>query len=418
MVNKNSIVLRIIRRALRVIKKIPQAPFFLLSMPFTLILIMAFPFVKIKFIRLCSNRIGHYAMNTELLLCYLDEIKNNEKNIKYYFYLLDAPVCNNQLHTMWKRMIFIVPFTKLISKIDLSLLFIFGSRYKNSALKKFEMSQGNQDINGYFKKYTPHLSFINDEIKRGENLLLQLGIPKGASFVCLYARDATYLNTVYPKNDWSYHFYRDCNIHNFSTAALYLANKGYYVVRMGKVVASAFEVDHPNIIDYSTNQLRSDFGDIYITAQCKFFISTSAGLDGIAQIFRKPILFVNVAPFKNQLQFWYPCEYFITKKFFDKTKNACLSAQYIEEKIKNHGNLQKLFVENNWEILENSADEILQATIEMENYFSHTDMKYSENPFHVLLKKSLTLSIIPERDFLKFNVEKFYIKPCDQFWKN
>jgi len=125
-----------------------------------------------------------------------------------------------------------------------------------------------------------------------------------------------------------------------------------------------------------------------------------------------------VAPFKNQLQFWYPCEYFITKKFFDKTKNACLSAQYIEEKIKNHGNLQKLFVENNWEILENSADEILQATIEMENYFSHTDMKYSENPFHVLLKKSLTLSIIPERDFLKFNVEKFYIKPCDQFWKN
>ena len=120
-------------------------------------------------------------------------------------------------------------------------------------------------------------------------------------------------------------------------------------------------------------------------------------------------------PVNQNLQDIYPN---ITERKALKTLLDRHGKKALEEKIKNHGNLQKLFVENNWEILENSADEILQATIEMENYFSHTDMKYSENPFHVLLKKSLTLSIIPERDFLKFNVEKFYIKPCDQFWKN
>ena len=67
-------------------------------------------------------------MNTELLLCHLDEIKRKEKKVKYFFYLLNAPICNVQLHIMWKRVIRILPFTKIIMQVDNVMQFIKWNR--------------------------------------------------------------------------------------------------------------------------------------------------------------------------------------------------------------------------------------------------------------------------------------------------
>src|SRR3990167_794205 len=415
-IKKRALTKRIFGLSLRTIKKLPHFPFLFIALPCSLFLILIFPFVKIKFIRLCSDRIGHYAMNTELLLCHLDEIKRKEKKVKYFFYLLNAPICNVQLHIMWKRVIRILPFTKIIMQVDNVMQFIFRDKYKNSALKKFETGAGNEDVEGYFKKFNTHLSFTNIELQRGRQLLLTLGIPIGARYVCLYVRDATYLSRHYPKKDWSYHFYRDCDIQNFSKAALYLANKGYYVIRMGKAVAKAFNIKNPKIIDYAKNQLRSDFLDIYLTAHCQFFISTSAGLDGVAQIFRKPILFVNVAPLQHQLQYWYPCNLFIIKNIFDKTKNHFISLKELDRKILGIHNLNKTFEENNWEIVDNNADEILEAVSEMESFIFRQEYKEKNNPFRSLLENSLTFSMLPHRHLLRSDPEKFYIKMCDQFW--
>lgn len=407
----------ILKQLSRIIKKLWRTVIFILSLPIVFMLILLFPFYKIKFVSLFSDRIGHYAMNTELLLCYLDEIRLTENRVKYLFYTRDAPICNKQLHTMWKRIIPILLFTQLAARIDSLMFLFFKERYKNAELKKFEISTGNVDSVGRFKKHPVHLSFTADEIKQGRKLLLALGVPIDAKFVCLLVRDPAYLNAHFSTMDWSHHFYRDCDIDNFTQAALYLANKGYYVIRMGKTVAKRFDVAHPLVIDYANHPLRSDFGDIYLTAHCAFFISTASGLDGVAQIFRKPILQVNIAPLKHQLQFWYPCKLFVIKKIFDNTNVRCVTLKEMDERIKDVDDLQALFNALNWTIIENTPEEIVDAVQEMEAWVTQKNSPGQSNPFHDLLKTPLSFSMIDHRDFLRNNSEKFYTRMVEQFWK-
>ena len=413
--NIKSIARKIYCRVLRLLRKWWHAPFLIISLPVSFVLIMLFPFFKVKFIRLCSDRIGHYAMNTELLLCYLDEIKLKEKNTKYFFYTLDAPICNDQLHRMWKRTMPIIVFPKIMAQINACMRGVYGDYYKDDVLKKFESGAGNEDSDGYLRKYSQHLFFVDNELKKGKELLSNLGIPAGASFVCFVVRDSAYLNKYLPKNDWSYHFYRDSNIENFSKAALFLANKGYYVIRMGKAVQRHFDVKHHNIIDYANLSLRSDFADIYLSAHCKFFISTPTGLDAIPEIFRKPVLFVNVAPFLSELQYWYPGEFFIFKKIYDNTNRRFVLLNEVDEKINNPRDISRIFDRLDWVIVENTEDEILEAVQEMEDHVNQK-FKKKNNPFCALLKTSLPFSVLSNRDALRENPEKFYIRMCDEFF--
>ncbi len=41
---------------------------------------------------------------------------------------------------------------------------------------------------------------------------------------------------------------------------------------------------------------RTDFMDIYLSAKCKFFITSGVGLMAIPMIFRRPLLCVNYIP--------------------------------------------------------------------------------------------------------------------------
>ena len=382
----------------------------ILSLPITFVLILIFPFYKIRLVGLFSDRIGHYAMNTELLLCYLDKIRSTERRVKYLFYTRDAPICNEQLHKMWKRTICILPMTKLAGFVDRSMFAILKSRYKNRELKRFETPNGYQDLNGRLRNHVSHLQFHSEEEKCGKMLLSELGIPVNARFICILARDAAYLKKHFPNNDWSYHSYRDCDIENFKKAATYLANKGYYVLRMGKNVIKSFAINHPNIIDYANHSLRSDFLDIYLSAHCTFFISTATGLDAVPQIFKRPVLLTNIAPFNQQLQYWYPCEFFVTKKIFDYKKNKFLSLKEIENVVAQTQNFQNKFKELNWYITENSDEEILDAVKEMEEKVISEGGREIKNNFYEFVTGKLPFSMIADREWIRSHPEKFYIK--------
>ena len=80
---------------------------------------------------------------------------------------------------------------------------------------------------------------------------------------------------------------------------IFLAERGYMVFRMGKIVEKPFNLDHPLILDYANSTYRSDFLDIWLLANCFFCISTGVGLEEVARIFRKPIVNVNYLPLSN-----------------------------------------------------------------------------------------------------------------------
>jgi putative glycosyltransferase (TIGR04372 family) len=125
-------------------------------------------------------------------------------------------------------------------------------------------------------------------------LLRKLGIPKGAKWVCLIVRDNAYMKAKFPQNDWSYHDYRDANLEDYMYAAQNLIVEGYYVVRMGEVVAEQLPIKHTKLIDYPPQ--RTEFGDLYLGANCEFCIGTPCGFMMIPQVFQRPLCMTDFAP--------------------------------------------------------------------------------------------------------------------------
>lgn len=411
---------RLLRFRSRVIRKWWHAPLLIVSLPTTLILIFLRPFIKIKLIRLGSERIGHYAMNTELLLCHLDKMKKEEKRTKYFFYT-GTLICNQQLHQMWKRAVFILPFpiiTEIIAiQVNSILLPLFGNDYKSEELLRFESGYGADDINGDLRQYPIHLFFTNFELQRGARLLTQLGIPVGAKVICLLVRDTSFLARYFPDRDWSYQSHRDCSIENFQKAALFLANKGYYVVRMGKTVLQSFNVQHINVIDYANHSIRSDFGDIYLSAHCTFFLSTAAGLDGVAEIFRRPIVRVDVPFPLERVPYWYPCIFFIIKKVCDKKSGMLISLREIHSILHNSKDIKKTMDLMNWVFVENNENEILEVVQEMESDIQQKTRKNIKKSFPSSVQTQQNLSLFIPPNLLTSQAEKFTAKMGRKFYE-
>lgn len=353
---------------MKVIKAIIRRMGYGVSFPVTLIILILWPFKKIRLIGLQSARIGHYALNTELMLCALDREKTRYTSFRFYNM---AKPCNTQLYRMWRRIIPVVRFSLIASQVDRLLGFFLGSPYRDYPIKKRYEScaTGAVDKTGLLKEIDhPHLFFTDKEHQKARNLLKKIGVSDQMRFICLVVRDSAYLNKAYPDKNWQYHNHRDADIAHYQKTALYFANKGYVVFRMGKFVNCAFGVDHPNVIDYANHPLRSDFLDIYLSAHCFFCISTCTGLDCVSQIFRRPVLLTNISPTFGETLMWYPCTLFIPKLLKNKHSDQCLT---LTETAKicaplSSEDVLSVFESQQLTLIENDADAILAAAIEME----------------------------------------------------
>jgi putative glycosyltransferase (TIGR04372 family) len=152
---------------------------------------------------------------------------------------------------------------------------------------------------------------------------------------------------------------------SYQEAALFLAKAGYYVIRMGKWVSSTFDVSHPNIIDYANHTLRCDFLDIYLSSKCEFFMSTSSGVDAVAQVFRHPLLLTNVS-FPSELRFYAKNCLFIPKKLKFKNSAQFLTFHKIHELTFSHEREISTILKNETlEVVNNTGDEIIDVVQEM-----------------------------------------------------
>ena len=276
------------------LKIIFNEPTLIVSLPlafiFLFILKLLSPFLLVRFGLLHSDRIGHFAANTQIFLIE-EEFNLKTKKTFDIFYFPRIP-CNQQLAKMWKRNIrifpknIIRPFCLISRRLSFFNAHVTGRR------------QGSdRDINNLLDKSNNKLKFTENEKEFGFQELKKFGLEKNNKFVCLIVRDSEYLNKTFPQGDWSYHDFRDSNIDSFLDAAEFIANQGIYVFRMGKFTKKKFISSNKKIIDYSNSKYRTDFLDIYLSANCLFCISTSTGLDAIPFIFRKPIAYANVVPF-------------------------------------------------------------------------------------------------------------------------
>ena len=247
----------------------------------------------IRFAWVITPRIGHMASNFEILLTNLElgHLHSKRKTITVWVPSSEI-VANKFLFRMIKRRVFIVPRWSWIVVFYLNR-FIPGGHLH-------DLGAGNErDYRSILDSSPPQLRFEPKELEEGKRFLKSIGIPETSKFVCLNIRDSSYLSVMYPGKDWSYHDYRDTDLRSYIDSVKYLVDQGYFVIRMGAVVGNPFPFLHPMFIDYACSELRTDFLDVFLGANCTFCVSTGTGFDSIPYIFRREILFVNHAPMRD-----------------------------------------------------------------------------------------------------------------------
>ena len=162
----------------------------------------------------------------------------------------------------------------------------------------------------------PHVMFTKKENNLGQQYLKDFGIKPDEKFICFIVRDPAY-KEIYQANikpDWSYHDFRNSNIQNCKKAISTLSEKGYWIFRMGKGVASKFNTNQKRVFDYANSDFRSDFLDIWLFANCHFCVAGNPGIFMLTQVYRKPTCQINIT--QLHLQGWLDNRLMIFKKFF------------------------------------------------------------------------------------------------------
>ncbi|MFB0566235.1 MAG: TIGR04372 family glycosyltransferase [Candidatus Aminicenantaceae bacterium] len=313
------------------------------------------PIIHVQFGALISERIGHFAGNTELYLCKRDAGLEGKRTFDIFYHT--GPICNQQLKKMWDRVLHVSNFG-------------FHLDLHNRRLPGWEKHviewayNADRDIHGLLARMPMHLSFTPGEERQGNSALRELGIPEGAPFVCFIARDPAYLDVLFPSKNWNYHDYRDSNIHKYIPGVEELARRDYFAVRMGAVVRDELATSNPKIIDYAT-KARTDFMDIFLSAHCYFFISDTNGLTGIPMIFRRPIAWVNCVPLEL-VPTWGNYDLIIPKKLWLRENRRFLTFREILDSDIGRFSRSEQYEQAGIDVVENTPEEITALVVEMD----------------------------------------------------
>ena len=339
----------ILRKLKTVSRRVIILIFSILAIPVVLVVRAIKSWYWIRFGWLFGSRIGHFAFDTEY---YLTEKKLglHPDQVKDIFFYRWGKPANSFFSKLTERHLSIRNWAEP--------LFVANDWLPGSEQHKILpaiVKCGSRDKDGLFRQASVQLSFTEKENKMGLSFLESIGVGN-KKFVCLIVRDYAYLK-------WSsYHNYRDSDINIYSDAALTLAEKGYVVFRMGKIVHESFNIEHANIIDYAVCNYRSDFLDIWLMANCFFCISNGTGLDEISRIFRRPAVYINYLPFKAMVTYDHVISVPKHLVWQGTKKKLTLSEHLIHSYA--HSNEYEIAKIN---VQELSSEEINQTVLEMES---------------------------------------------------
>ena len=213
-------------------------------------------------------------------------------------------------------------------------------------------------------KYGTELRFSNEEINVGTEFLRQFGLVPFGKFVCLNVRDNSYLGKKRTDEKNFKHTTRNSDISSYQKSANYLAERGYTVFRMGVIVKEPLVSKHSRVIDYATNEMRTEFLGIYLGAHCGFCISTCSGWDEIPKMFKRPLLFTNISPIIEINEITRPVLIYPKQLIDLKTDQLLTLKVALDRSLANISNSYHL-QQNGVGVVDLTSDELVEAVSEM-----------------------------------------------------
>ena len=309
-----------------------------------------------------KGRITQYMAPMEL------HLRNaNQKNKKYkIIFVMPVATPNEAVRTIYSRYAIIIDshFPRMIRSAFGMVSVLLKHRFTPEL-------PGRQHL----WKLEPATTLTDEELKFGDSLRQQLGIPKEAQYVCLGVKESAYYASITPESGYGQDLShqatdsRNVDIANYMLAATHLANLGIYVVRVGSVVTAPLPKDrHEFIIDYAT-KARSELGDVVLGANCKFLINSVSGYWIFASARNKSIMVGDV------FEFGFPGDTLAQNKYSISVlrllRQKCDSQLFSFAEIAVAGEKwadDKLLTSLGLEPVPNTPEEILNAVIEMNDW--------------------------------------------------
>lgn len=140
------------------------------------------------------------------------------------------------------------------------------------------------------EKREPVLKITDMHRQRGLQSLKAFGLSENDWFVCFHVRESGWKDKDSRGND-----FRDADIDTYQSAMKAVTDAGGWVFRMGDSTMKPMP-KMPRVIDYAHSEAKSDWMDVFLCAQCRFFVTTASGLHLFAITFGKPIVMTNSLP--------------------------------------------------------------------------------------------------------------------------
>lgn len=138
----------------------------------------------------------------------------------------------------------------------------------------------------------PSLTLSDQDRVQGRQGLAALGVPPHRWLVAVHARESGYGKGRFP--------HRNASLSSFLLAVDEIVARGGWCLRMGDASMSPAP-EHYGLIDYAHSPLKSDFMDVFICAESRFFLGCASGLSLVPTLFGKPTVVAHMVPLSAAL---------------------------------------------------------------------------------------------------------------------
>lgn len=218
----------------------------------------------------------------------------------------------------------------------------------------------------------PPLFKINPEDScRGQKALEKIGVPSGTWFVCVHSREGGY-NPA----DEHVHSYRNSRIEDYLMAIEYIISRGGMCIRMGDPTMRPAPIME-GLVDYANHPIRCDWLDLYIAANCRFFLGSSSGAFVMSPVFGVPVACANMVPLSAVFP-WSKKDIGIPKLYKEASSGRLLSFKEILDSSGTGYWASAEFMAAGIELVNNSPEEIRDLAIEQFERSATPNFVYDE----------------------------------------
>lgn len=302
-----------------------------------------------------TSRIGHLAAEVDAFL--KDRALGNLVSRRWFLLAPKNHVANAALLEYWAEQVPVVRNPVACAVLSAMSRHGLMSQKVSHYVLALRGTATYYAVQSAWGKRPPLLRLSQKHREMGRDFLRDIGFPPSAWFVAVHVREAGFSEV-----DESAHSHRNGSIDRLLPAIHEIRRRGGWVIRMGDPTMSMLP-PLEGFVDYAHHPSRSDWMDVFLCAECRFFLGNSSGLFVMSTAFGVPCALANMIP-TSHMGYSGP-DLSIPKLIWSEAQNRHLTFPEIFAGDVANFRLAKLFEYSGLIYEENTAEEILELATEM-----------------------------------------------------